>query len=198
MAVATAVFTQSPYPNGQDMTQRRMFVHGTLAISASPATYPAGGIPITFAANNSNQGGIDLPGFTKPGAIRADIDSRAGSGWVYMWTTADLWTSDYKNKTVAAGQSLQDPNGNIQTCTTGGTAGDGSEPTWAIPTAATPNPTTTDGTVTWTCEGPSSGLVQIFEQNGTTGALAELSQASSIPAGVSGDTISVQLQFLKG
>lgn len=198
MAVATAVFTQSAYPRGQDMTQRRMLIYGTLAIIASPATYPAGGIPVTYAANSSNQGGIDFPGFSRPGAIRATLDSRNGSGFLYFWTTVDKWTSLYKGNLVAVGQSLQDPNGNIQTCTTAGTAGSGTEPVWAIPTAATPNPTTTDGTVTWTCEGPSSGLVQIFEQNGTTGALVELSQASSIPSGVSGDTISAVAEFQKG
>jgi hypothetical protein len=192
MTASKAVFTESAYPNGQDMTQRRFIFAGTLAIGASPATYPAGGMPITFAAPNLS------PGTTRNGAVRGEVYSRSGSGYTYFWTTTDLWTSLYKGNSVALGQSLQDTNGNIQTCTTAGTSGSGAEPTWAVPTAATPNPTTTDGTTVWTCEGPSSGLVQIFEQNGTTGPLVELAQAASIPSGVSGDKISVRLEFIKG
>jgi hypothetical protein len=187
MSVATAVFTQSQYPNGQDMTQRRFHIAGTIAISASPATYPAGGIPITFAS------GI-VPGTTKPGAVRATIDSRSGSGYQYYWTTKDLWTANYKGNSVAVGQSLVDTNGNIQTCTTNGTAGSGSEPTWNT----TIGGTTTDGTVTWTNEGPSSGLLQIFQSGGSASPLAEIAQGTTIAAGISGDLISCLLEFIKG
>jgi hypothetical protein len=199
MAVATAVLTQSAYPRGYDSTQRRVKVIGTIAIPASPATYPKGGIPITFAPNASANGGIDLPGLTNSNAVHAEIYSRAGSGFVYFWTTFDLWTSLYKGNTVAAGQSLVDTNGNIQTCTTGGTAGSGNEPTWALPTAAVPNPTTVDNGVTWTLENPGTnlGLLQIFESAGSAAALAELSQGSTIPAGVSGDLISAFLEFAR-
>lgn len=201
MAAAKAVFTQSPWPKGQDMTQRRMILAGTLAITASPATYTLGGIPITFAPNSNNQGGIDLPGFSNPGAIRGELYSRSGSGYIYFWTTTDLWTAVMKGNVLTAGQSIVDTNGNIQTVTTGGTAGSGAEPTWAIPTAAVPNPTTVDNTVTWTCEGPSSGLVQIFQsgaENASALPLVEIANATTIVAGISGDVISARLEFLKG
>jgi hypothetical protein len=200
MTATAAVFTQSPYPRGQDMTQRRFLLAGTLAIGASPLTYPAGGIPITIAANNNNSGGIDFPGVSNGNAVRATLDSRAGSGYIYKWTTKDLWTAVFKGNAVAAGQSLIDSNGNIQTCTTPGTAGSGAEPTWALPTAANPNPTTVDGTVTWTLElwGANCGLVQIFQSAGSAAPLVELTQAASIPAAVSSDLISCLLEFIKG
>jgi hypothetical protein len=191
MAVATAVFTESAYPNGQDMTQRRFILHGPLAITASPATYPAGGIPITFASGNS---GTVLPGTSKPGPVTVYLASRGGKGFLYNWTTANLWAA---STVYAAGQSIVDTNGNIQTVTTGGTSG-ATQPVWPLATGATPNPTTTDGSVVWTLEFPSNGLVQIFEQNGTTGPLVELAQGATIPAGVSGDTIGGQFEFIKG
>ena len=197
MAAATAVFTQSAYPNGQDMTQRRLTLYGTLALTASPAVYTAGGIPVTFAANSQNQGGIDLPGLTNPGAIRGEFYSRKGSGYVYFWTTADLWTATMKGNVLIAGQLIQDPNGNIQTVTTAGTAGSGSEPTWNT----TIGGTTTDNTVTWTNKGPSSGLVQIFQsgaENASALPLAEFANNTAIAAGISADTISAKLEFLKG
>ena len=190
MTVAAAVFTESPFPRGSDMTQYRFLIHGTLAIGASPLTYPTGGIPVTYATPNS------IPGVSYQAAVRIEAESRKGSGYEYFWTTADLWTALYKGNSVALGQSLVDTNGNIQTCTTAGAAGSGTEPVWAIPTSANPNPTTTDNTVTWTCQGLSSGLVQIFVQNGTTGPLVELA-AGAVPAGVSGDLISCELELIK-
>jgi hypothetical protein len=201
MAVATAVFTQSPYPRGQDMTQRRFILAGVIAISASPATYPLGGIPITIAPNTSpGQGGIDFPGVSNGNAVRAEMQTRAGSGYVYSWTTKDEWTALYKGNVVAVGQSLVDSNGNIQTATTGGTAGSGSEPTWALPTAANPNPTTVDGGVTWTLQnwGQNCGLLRIFQSAGSAAPLVEIAQGTTIAAGISGDMISCILEFIKG
>jgi hypothetical protein len=199
MSVSTAIFTQSPYPRGLDMTQRRFLVAGILAFAASPATYPAGGIPITIAANNNNQGGIDMPGVSNGNAVRGTIDSRAGSGYIYKWTTKDLWAA---STAYAVGQSIIDSNGNIQTVTAITSSGDSgsTQPTWALPTAATPNPTTTDNQVTWTLENPgvNCGLVQIFQSAGSAAPLVELTQGASIPAAVSSDLISCILEFLKG
>lgn len=193
MSVATAVFTVSKYPEGVDFTGRRYIYHGPIVITASPGAYSKGGIPITFPSGTN-----DMPGTTNQFCKTGRIDSRAGSGFVYLWTQADLWTADMKGNTVAVGQAIVDGNSNIQQCTTGGTAGSGAEPIWAIPSDTTPNPTTVDGTVTWTCKGPSNGIVQIFEQNGSTGALVELAQAAAIPSGVSGDTIAGQLEYMRG
>jgi hypothetical protein len=188
MAVATATYTQSPYPKGLDMTQRRFVTHGPVTISASPATYPSGGIPIFPSA-----AGI-TPGMSNPAPVTAFFQSRANSGFQYAWCGVDLWTAKYKNATVAVGQALIDSNGNTQVCTTGGTAGNGAEPTWN----KTIGGTTTDGTVTWTNKGISLGLLQILTGAAAQSPLAELTQAAAIPAGVSGDTIAGQIEFLKG
>jgi hypothetical protein len=194
MAAATAVFTLSPWPKGIDMTQRRLILHGPIAISATASGYLLGGIPITIN-QTANAGNIlGFPGLTKSSPITVYFASRAGKGYIYNWIGVDLWTAVFKNATVAAGQSLTDTNGNLQTCTTGGTANNTAEPAWNT----TIGGTTTDGTVTWTNEGQSYGLIQILEQNGTTGALVELANATSIPTAVSGDTIAAQMEFLKG
>jgi hypothetical protein len=122
--------------------------------------------------------------------------SRSGSGWIYFWTIADIWTSYYKGNTVAAGQFLTDSNGNLQKCTTGGTAGSGAEPTWNKVVGGT----TTDNTVVWTNQGVSSGTIQIFGTGGSAGVLGELATgiATAVPSTVSGDTISVRTEYLKG
>src|ERR1700761_3045412 len=77
MATATAVGTENAFPAGKDMTQRRFHTYGSLAISASPATYATGGLAFSFASivsGVSSQTPIDL-----------DIKSESGSGYVYLW-----------------------------------------------------------------------------------------------------------------
>jgi hypothetical protein len=188
MAVATAVFTQSPYPQGYDFTSRRGIYYGPIVVTASPATYPKGGIPITVALPGFN------PGLSNPRVKSGFIETRGGSGYIYFWTAADLWAA---TTVYAVGQAIQDPNGNIQVVTTGGTSGS-TQPAWALPTSTTPNPTTTDGSVVWTLLQPSLGLLQIFQSAGSAAPLVELAQAATIPAGVSGDTIAAKLEFIKG
>ena len=48
MAAATATPTVANHPYGVDNTQRRQILDGTLAISASPATYVTNGLPVSF------------------------------------------------------------------------------------------------------------------------------------------------------
>lgn len=123
MATATAVGTENAYPSGKDMTQRRFHTYGTVAVTASPATYAAGGVVFSFAApvfDVSSQTPIDL-----------ELKSLTGSGYVYQWVK-----SSNKIK-VLTGAAAQSP-------------------------------------------------------------LTELTDASAIPAAVSGDTISYHAQFLKG
>ena len=166
MTIAAATFTQSQYPDGQDMTQRRMIFYGQLAIGASPLTYQPGGLPLAITGA--------LPGVSakvgKPGPVplRADMDSRNGSGYLYFWTTKDLWTAVMKGNVLVAGQSIQDPNGYIQTVTTAGTAGSGTEPTWNTNIGGT----TTDNSVTWTNKGPGNGIVQIFQSGAGSGTIS--------------------------
>lgn len=77
MAAALIVGTESAYPAGQDTTMRRKSTYGAAAISASPATYAAGGLVFSFAApvfDVSSQTPIDL-----------EIKSISGSGYIYQW-----------------------------------------------------------------------------------------------------------------
>lgn len=63
-------------------------------------------------------------------------------------TNTPTWTS-IKNTSIINGQVITSDNGNsILICTTAGTAGNGSEPSWAAFTNA--GATTADNTVTWT------------------------------------------------
>lgn len=77
MATATAVGTENAFPNGRDNTQRRSFSYGTLAISASPATYATGGLVFSFA-NPVFDVATQTP-------IDVNIKSVSGSGYVYQW-----------------------------------------------------------------------------------------------------------------
>lgn len=123
MATATAVGTEYAFPSGKDFTQRRFQTYGSVAISASPATYAAGGLVFSFANvvfDVSSQAPIDL-----------EIKSISGSGFIYQWVKS---TGKVKVLTGAAAQS----------------------------------------------------------------PLTEVTDASAIPAGVSGDVLSYKASFLKG
>lgn len=77
MATATIVGTENAFPAGKDSTQRRFHTYGAAAITASPATYAAGGLVFSFSApvfDVSSQSPIAL-----------DIVSVSGSGYVYQW-----------------------------------------------------------------------------------------------------------------
>lgn len=66
-------------------------------------------------------------------------------------TNTPNWTA-IKNTAVSIGQIIQNGAGTLLLmCTTAGTAGNGSEPTWAAYTTA--GATTTDNTITWTTLG---------------------------------------------
>ena len=187
MAVATAIVTQSAFPDGSDFTQNRQIIYGVLAIQASSATYQTGGLAVTFA-NPDN-----ILATQGPYANRCDFQSRGGSGYLYYWTTKNLWIA---STSYVVGQSLVVTSGNkiyTFTCTTLGTSGTPNQPAWNFAT----NSTTTDGTVVWTCEGLSSGLVQVFQSNSSATVLAEITGNSAVPAGVSGDTISCKAEFVR-
>lgn len=123
MATATAVGTEYAYPMGKDNTQRRTMTYGSVAISASPATYAAGGLAFSFASpvfDVSSQAPIDL-----------EIKSISGSGYVYQWVK-------------------------------------------------------------------STGKVKVFTGAAAQSPLTEVTDASAIPAGVSGDVLSYKATFNKG
>jgi len=187
MSVAVIAPTIAAYPNGVDITERRMIVYGSFTIPASPAFYTTGGLPFSLTS------GIASPvvGLTYPTPLHMDVRSKKANGYVYQWTIADLWP---QNTAVVAGQAITDSNGNLQVCTTAGTTNNTAEPTWNQTAAGT----TTDGTAVWTNKGPSQGTVKILTGAAAQSPLAELSQSASIPAAVSGDTISFRAEFRKG
>jgi hypothetical protein len=49
MATATATITIDAFPAGIDNSQRVIYVSGTIAVSASPATYATGGLALNWA-----------------------------------------------------------------------------------------------------------------------------------------------------
>ena len=191
MAAATVTATAAAFPDGQDSTQRRLIIYGRLTIQANPATYQTGGLPISFAGITDATALINVT--QGPYAQRIEMESRRGSGYVYSFTTVDLWP---QNTAVVAGQSIVVANGNqltLMTVTTGGTTNNTAEPTWVLPAGSIND----DGTAVWTSQGITTGLVQIFQSAGSAAPLAEITGNSAIPAGVSGDSINFKAEFVR-
>lgn len=183
MATSVISATEYPYPKGSSFNSRVKTRKGTLAFSN--ANYFTGGIALVLpAVNESNIVPFDV-----------DIKSLKGSGFVYQWVNQDLWPKD---TAIVQGWTITDPNGNLQTCTTSGTTNNTAEPTWAVPSVATPNPTTTDGTAVWTCEGKSLGTVKILTGAAAQSPLTELTSASAVPSGVQTDVIEYTAQYQMG
>jgi hypothetical protein len=183
-SVALMTVTQNPWPKGQDMTQRRMKIYATATIQASTQFYTTGGLALALA-------GVISPGLTNPIPLLVKVTSGKGNGYVYTWDILDSWP---KNTAVVAGQYITDSNGNLQQCTTAGTTNNTAEPTWNQTVAGT----TTDGTAVWTLQGVSYGLIKILTGAAAQAQLTELTQSAAIPAAVSGDTLNLEMDFLKG
>ena len=77
MSVATVTLVEYDYPVGQDMTQRRLYIYGALAVSADPDTYNVGGLPLSFG----NLPDVNVSGGPNP--IDFFAYSLAGSEYVY-------------------------------------------------------------------------------------------------------------------
>jgi hypothetical protein len=84
MALSTVKATIYAYPNGNDNTQRRQILMGTLAISASPGTYPTGGFSLTnvFALEANKTSNYNTP-------MYLTVYSVSGSGYVYAYNRAN-------------------------------------------------------------------------------------------------------------
>jgi hypothetical protein len=83
MALSTVTATIYAYPNGYDNTQRRAIVRGTLAISASPGTYPTGGFSLATVfkiESIKNVSGVPAGLF---------VYTVSGSGYIYVWNRAN-------------------------------------------------------------------------------------------------------------
>lgn len=127
-------------------------------------TAPAVGSERVFICIKSTTGtgvtGVGEPTWTNTrGAITADtatIDWQEATGIAALngdLTNTPTWTS-IKNTAIVLGQVIKNDAGNlILICTVAGTAGNGTEPTWAAFTNA--GATTADNTVTWVTLGAS-------------------------------------------
>ena len=74
MALSTATYTKSP-SIGIDVTERKVTYTGTVAISAAPGTYAAGGLTLSLASGTLQRG--------VPDDVR--VFSTTGSGWTYVY-----------------------------------------------------------------------------------------------------------------
>src|SRR5690242_3175941 len=90
MANATVTLTVDAYPNGITNDERYIHCRGEAAISASPATYPTGGLALNFTTVTTSPDGQLLPvtatDLTAP--VDVQFESQSGSGWVYGWNKA--------------------------------------------------------------------------------------------------------------
>jgi hypothetical protein len=99
MATATTTVTVAAYPKGISNDQRMQIVHGTVAIQAASATYAAGGLAISWAAEPIK---AQLDSSSKPIIAWAEFQSVSGSGYVYIYNTS---TNKLQIFTGAAAQS---------------------------------------------------------------------------------------------
>jgi len=60
MSQAFATTVVNAYPSGVDNTQRHAILFGTISISASPATYVTGGLPLAFASTDTDSSGAPV------------------------------------------------------------------------------------------------------------------------------------------
>jgi hypothetical protein len=83
MALSTIKATIYAYPNGNDNTERRQVLMGTLAISASPGTYATGGLSLAnvFAVEQNKTSNYNTP-------MYINIYSVSGSGYGYSYNRA--------------------------------------------------------------------------------------------------------------
>lgn len=79
MANATATISVNAFPNGKDNSMDHMQVYGTVAISASPATYPTGGLALAWTDPT-------IPTPFNP--FYVEFQSQSASGYVYRWNAS--------------------------------------------------------------------------------------------------------------
>jgi len=95
MATATCTITVDNYPAGVDNSQRVIYVSGTFAVQASPATYATGGLALNWQTMLNTQGQlVNLPlgpGGLNPFMVWVSSAATAGTtvgGYGYVWNKA--------------------------------------------------------------------------------------------------------------
>ena len=105
MASATATVTVNTYPKGLTSDQRFLHVFGTIAISASPATYTTGGLALNFNPLSNGENGfiqLDVPNTTP---VQVYIDSVGGGLFEYGWNKANNTIQIFAASAGAAGSA---------------------------------------------------------------------------------------------
>lgn len=192
MADTTAVATiTDKWDDGQ-----RVHVLASVAIGASPLTYPTGGIPMDLLTAtillDSRPGFLPLPGISSQ-PIRVEVKGIAGFTYAYDRTNKKL---------IIRASAAITPAGTIAVTegavtVVGGGIGEaiGINPdsnAGVLSKAAATNRTIPRATFL------GSATTAAFTGTAVTAAaLAELANASAIPAGVSGDTIQLYAIFKK-
>ncbi len=113
MANATVTLTAYNAPYGIDQTNTRMYLHGLVAFSASPGTYPAGGLLPTYSPIKDQSGQAVLLPTINVNPDTMWIQSIAGSGYTYQYNKATG-----KIQIFVTGSASQNPAAEL----TGGTA----------------------------------------------------------------------------
>lgn len=172
-AVATPTITST------DNTQTKEHLWGSLAVSASPATYPTDGVVCSFANLDLLKSG------TIPSEIRvwSEPQSGAPSGYTYQYVRGTTLANGKLVILAAGGGSV---TGNVTVV--GGGIGE----------AIGINPDTNAGVLSKTAA--TNRTIPIATFLGAAPAVAaavdsQLSNGSAIPAGVSGDTIRFHAVF---
>ena len=102
MANTSATITLFPYPKGIDNTQRMQILRGTISLVAG--TYPAGGIPLSWASLSNVDGEsptVLINTSSGPFPVEVDVFSSAynadgkgfgnigPSGYIYVWDSVN-------------------------------------------------------------------------------------------------------------
>lgn len=104
MATATATVTIDNYPTGIDYSQKLIYVRGTVAIQASPATYATGGLTLSWV-NEQLKSPLATPvdaWFYSAGAAGTTV-----GGYGYLWNKANNKLVIMAAATVTAGTGPQ-------------------------------------------------------------------------------------------
>jgi|SRR5581483_4426199 len=91
------------YPNGVDNTQRRLILHGTVALSG---TYAAGGIALNWQAISQGNGGEYALDSAQATPEIVYFQSVAGSGYSYSWNKS---TNKIQIYVLAASPTANEP-----------------------------------------------------------------------------------------
>lgn len=129
MANVTATITYYGYPRGNDNSQRMQTRWGTIALSPTNGTYPAGGIALTWNASGTMTIPFPATAPSSTGTIMpVDVDVKSvsatdgpggvgsgPSGYIYLWNNVNGNLHIFQSLNGASGASgpLVEIGGNV-------------------------------------------------------------------------------------